>query len=105
MRSPVPHHARGVSLIEMMIALAIGTFLILGLARVFSASRTAYQLSEGVSRVQENGRFAIDFIQRDLRNALRARSAGGGGGRQGIRRQFGHIPAFADGRGALQALR
>lgn len=67
MRSPVPHHARGVSLIEMMIALAIGTFLILGLARVFSASRTAYQLSEGVSRVQENGRFAIDFIQRDLR--------------------------------------
>lgn len=67
MRFSVPHHVRGVSLIEMMIALAIGTFLILGLARVFSASRTAYQLSEGVSRVQENGRFAIDFIQRDLR--------------------------------------
>lgn len=58
---------RGVSLIEMMIALAIGSFLILGLVRVFSASRTAYQLSEGVSRVQENGRFAIEFIQRDLR--------------------------------------
>ncbi|VXB45333.1 Pilus assembly protein PilW [Luteimonas sp. 9C] len=67
MRFPSPKRARGVSLIEMMIALAIGTFLILGLARVFSASRTAYQLSEGVSRVQENGRFAIDFIQRDLR--------------------------------------
>ncbi|NYZ62729.1 PilW family protein [Luteimonas deserti] len=58
---------QGVSLVEMMIALAIGAFLMLGLARVFSASRTAYQLSEGVSRVQENGRFAIDFIQRDLR--------------------------------------
>ena len=57
----------GFTMIELMIALAIGTFLILGLARVFSASRTAYQLSEGVSRVQENGRFAIDFIQRDLR--------------------------------------
>lgn len=67
MRLSIPHRARGVSLIEMMIALAIGAFLILGLARVFSASRTAYQLSEGVSRVQENGRFAIDFIQRDLR--------------------------------------
>ncbi len=66
--SPIAHsRMRGVSLIEMMIALAIGAFLILGLARVFSASRTAYQLSEGVSRVQENGRFAIDFIQRDLR--------------------------------------
>lgn len=58
---------QGFSLVEMMIALAIGAFLMLGLARVFSASRTAYQLSEGVSRVQENGRFAMDFIQRDLR--------------------------------------
>lgn len=58
---------RGVSLIELMIALALGAFLMLGLVRIFSASRTAYQLSEGVSRVQENGRFAIDFIQRDLR--------------------------------------
>lgn len=61
------HRARGVSLIELLIALAIGAFLMLGLVRVFSASRTAYQLSEGVSRVQENGRFAMDFIQRDLR--------------------------------------
>lgn len=67
MRLSIPYRHRGVSLIEMMVALAIGAFLMLGLARVFSASRTAYQLSEGVSRVQENGRFAIDFIQRDLR--------------------------------------
>lgn len=67
MRVSTSYRAHGVSLIEMMIALAIGAFLMLGLARVFSASRTAYQLSEGVSRVQENGRFAMDFIQRDLR--------------------------------------
>jgi len=66
-RVPNPARVRGVSLIELMIALAIGAFLMLGLVRVFSASRTAYQLSEGISRVQENGRFAIDFIQRDLR--------------------------------------
>lgn len=65
--SAISRAERGVSLIEMMVALAIGAFLILGLARVFSASRTAYQLSEGVSRVQENGRFAMDFIRRDLR--------------------------------------
>ncbi len=67
MRVSNPVRSRGVSLIELMIALAIGAFLMLGLVRVFSASRTAYQLSEGMSRVQENGRFAIDFIQRDLR--------------------------------------
>ncbi len=60
---------RGVSLIELMIALAIGSLLVLGLVEVFSASRTAYQLSEGLARVQENGRFAMDYIQRDFRMA------------------------------------
>ncbi len=58
---------RGVSLIELMVALAIGSLLVLGLVEVFSASRTAYQLSEGLSRVQENSRFAMDYIQRDFR--------------------------------------
>ena len=60
---------RGVSLIELMIALTIGTLLVLGLVQVFSASRTAYQLSTGLARAQENGRFAMDMLQRDLRVA------------------------------------
>ena len=59
----------GVSLIELMIALAISSLLVLGLVEVFAASRTAYQLSTGLARVQENGRFAMDFLQRDLRMA------------------------------------
>lgn len=57
----------GVTLIELMIALAIGALLILGLVEVFSASRTAYQLSTGLARSQENGRFAMDILQRDVR--------------------------------------
>lgn len=57
----------GVSLIELMIALVLGTILTLGLLQVFSASRQSYALSEGLSRVQENARFAIDYLQRDLR--------------------------------------
>lgn len=60
---------RGMSLIELMIALVIGLVLILGLIQVFSASRAAYQLSEGLARAQENSRFAIDYLQRDLRLA------------------------------------
>ncbi len=62
-------NARGVSLIELMIALLIGSLLILGLVEVFAASRTAYQMSEGMARVQENSRFAMDYLQRDLRMA------------------------------------
>lgn len=61
--------ASGLSLIELMVALAIGTILLLGLVQVFAASRIAYQTAEGMSRVQENARFAVDFLQRDVRMA------------------------------------
>ncbi|WDS36039.1 PilW family protein [Pseudoxanthomonas sp.] len=57
----------GMSLIELMIALVIGLVLLAGVIQVFSASRTAYQLSQAIARNQENARFAMDFLQRDLR--------------------------------------
>lgn len=60
---------RGLSLIELMIALLIGSLLVLGLVQIFSASRTAYQLSQGIARNQESSRFAVDFLSRDLRMA------------------------------------
>jgi type IV pilus assembly protein PilW len=62
-------NAAGLSLIELMIAMVIGLILLLGLVQVMSASRAAYQLSTGVARTQENARFAVDFLQRDLRMA------------------------------------
>lgn len=68
---PTQPHGRstGVSLIELMVALAIGAILVLGLVQVFGASRAAYQMSEGIARVQENARFAMDYLQRDIRMA------------------------------------
>ncbi|MCY0536225.1 PilW family protein, partial [Klebsiella pneumoniae] len=64
-----PKRQAGVTLIELLVALGIGALLILGLVEVFSASRTAYQLSTGLARSQENGRFALDILQRDIRMA------------------------------------
>lgn len=57
----------GLSLIELMIAMVIGLILMAGLLQVFAASRSAARMAEGFSRVQENARFALDFLQRDLR--------------------------------------
>lgn len=59
----------GLSLIELMIAMVIGVILLLGLVQVMTASSAAYKLSAGVARTQENARFAMDFLQRDLRMA------------------------------------
>lgn len=69
MTSREPYRESGLSLIEILVALAIGSLLVLGLVQVFAGSRTAYQLSTGLARTQENGRFAIDILQRDLRMA------------------------------------
>lgn len=69
MTSNVRTRSAGLSLIEILIALAIGSLLLLALVQVFGASRAAYQLSTGLARTQENGRFAIDILQRDIRMA------------------------------------
>ena len=60
---------RGVSLIELMIALVIGLLLTLGIIQIFHASRTAYALSEALARNQENSRFAFDYLEPDFRMA------------------------------------
>lgn len=64
-----PARVAGVSLVELMIAMVIGLVVMLAVIQVFAASRSAYQLSEGLARVQENSRFAMDSLQRELRMA------------------------------------
>lgn len=63
----VARRQRGLSLIELMVALAIGVVLLLGLVQIFGASRAAFASAEGASRIQENARFAMDFLRRDIR--------------------------------------
>lgn len=58
---------RGVSLIELMVAITIALLLTLGLIQIFGASRVSSQVQEGLSRVQENGRFATQYLQRQMR--------------------------------------
>jgi len=62
-----PRRMHGLSLIELMIAMMLGLIIMLGVIQVFAASRTSYAVTEGLSRVQENARFAMDSLERDLR--------------------------------------
>lgn len=57
----------GFSIIEIMIAMLIGIFLLGGLMQMFISSKQTYKLQDTVSRLQENGRFAMDFLIRDIR--------------------------------------
>ena len=52
-----------------MVALAIGAFLMIGAITVFMQGRTTFRLTESVSRLQENARFALDAIEPEVRMA------------------------------------
>ncbi len=52
-----------------MIAMTIGLILLAAVAQVFATSRAAYQTTDGLSRVQENGRFGMHFLTWDARMA------------------------------------
>ncbi len=64
-----PLRARGLTLIEMMVALAIGTFLMAGTLTVFAKTRDLYRTNEAAARLQENARYAMSTIEADLRLA------------------------------------
>jgi len=61
------HRQLGFGLIEIMVALALGMILIGALIQVFSSSRLGYQMEAGMSRLQENGRLAMDLVKFDTR--------------------------------------
>ncbi len=59
----------GYSLVELMIAMALGTFLLAGVIQIFSSSKQSYRLQDGQSRVQENARYVLELLGRDVREA------------------------------------
>lgn len=58
---------RGLSLVELLVALAISLVLLAGVYQIFVGSTTTYSENEEFSRLQENARFAMELIGRDLR--------------------------------------
>jgi type IV pilus assembly protein PilW len=62
-------HSRGLSLVELMVALAIGSLLIAGAVYVYSQSRNTQRVSETVARLQENGRYVLSVIEPDVQLA------------------------------------
>ncbi len=63
------HMQHGLTLIELMVALTIGSFLVIGSVQIYSQSREAFIINESIARVQETAQFAMDTIEADLRMA------------------------------------
>ena len=63
------HHQRGVSLVELMIALLLGTMLIGGVMGVFLSTQQTYRVNDSLNRMQDGFRIGFQLLTRDLRNA------------------------------------
>lgn len=68
-RVPSRMDSRGFSLVELMVAVAISLMLLAGVIAIFASSRASYETTDRLSRIQENGRFALDQIVTDTRAA------------------------------------
>lgn len=62
-------YGKGFSLIELMVSLVIGLFLIGGIITVYSNSRTSQNTVDDQVVMVDNARFALDVISADIRQA------------------------------------
>jgi type IV pilus assembly protein PilW len=75
----------GVTLVELMITLVLSTLVILGLVTLINSVGVTNRVQDGMARIQENGRYALQRISEDLRAASSqyCSNFGGGTGRLG----------------------
>src|SRR6185312_2260102 len=59
----------GFSLTELLISMVLGAFLLAGLYTVYLGNKKTYETEENLARMQENGRLALQFLNRDVRMA------------------------------------
>lgn len=64
-----PRGQSGFGLVELMIAMTIGLVLLGGIGYLYVGSRGAFRTTDNLSRMQENARFALDMMSRDVRMA------------------------------------
>ncbi len=60
---------QGFSLVEIMVALTLGLVLLGGTITLYASSKDSYRLQENIAGMQENARFAIHALRRDVEMA------------------------------------
>jgi type IV pilus assembly protein PilW len=66
---PGSHRQGGFSLVELMVAVTIGLFLLAGAVTMFATNRRIYNDQQDLGDLQQSARFALELIAYDLRQA------------------------------------
>jgi type IV pilus assembly protein PilW len=69
MTMSLSYRQRGLSMIELMVALLLSSFLILGVTQIYIDNKRTYIYQQGQGENQENSRFALMFLERQLAKA------------------------------------
>ena len=57
---------RGITLLELLVGTTLGIVIAAGVIHIYVSNKNSYRMSEGVARLQENSRFALDFLRRGI---------------------------------------
>ncbi len=57
----------GFSMVELMVALVLGLFLSTAILQIFVGAKETYEYQQELSGIQQNGRFAMTFLSKDIR--------------------------------------
>lgn len=68
-RFQFPHAMKGLSLIELLIAMTMGLALTVGVSQVYVANNQTDRDQEARARMQESGRFALNYLTQEFRMA------------------------------------
>lgn len=59
----------GITLVELLVAMGLGVVLMAGVMQVFLGSSQTFSVVQAQTHMQENGRFAMEFIASSVRHA------------------------------------
>lgn len=65
-----PRKNTGYSLIELMVAIALGLLVSIGIIALFQSTSNTSRVQDALARLQENGRFAVSRLVDDVRMGL-----------------------------------
>lgn len=105
---------QGFSIIELVVALLLGSLITIAAVSLFGTNQRTFMLQQGITSVQEQGRFALDYMSLEIRKLgyMELADAGlipaGQGTRPGLVRSninLGGVtyPAASEGGGAADA--
>jgi type IV pilus assembly protein PilW len=58
---------QGFTLVEILVATSIGLIILAAVSQIFVTSHSTFRLEGDLARLQENGRFSVEFVGQDVR--------------------------------------